>query len=348
MPVPVPARAEPSCPPEDSGLEGAAAADDPRSRCTMDVLSDILSALRLEGTLYFATEFRRPWGVRVPAYGRVARFHLVVRGACWVRVEGEREPVPLEAGDLILVPGGAEHVLADEPDRPCLSLDEVLVRSGFAGRGTLVYGGEDTGGPTRLVCGHFAFDEDLHHPLLEQLPPAIVVRWEEEVRDTPLEHAFRFVAREVHEGRPGHEAVVGRLSEVLFVQIIRTWAARQHDHGLLAALADPRLGAALAAIHERPDASWTLERLGREAALSRTAFATRFRDAVGMTPLQYITFWRMQRAKRLLTGSRLGLDRVAERVGYDSAASFSRAFKKAVGRSPGAWRDASAAAAAEA
>jgi AraC-like DNA-binding protein len=304
----------------------------------MDVLSDILDGLRLRGTLYFTTEFRRPWGLRVPAYRRVARFHLVVRGSCWIRV-ADGEPVELETGDLILIPHGAEHVLADTPDTPCRTVEEVVRSAGFTGRGALVIAGDDGGGAARLVCGHFEFDAGQEHPLVTQLPPALVVRWSESVRDSPLENAFRFIAREVQESRPGHGTVVRRLSEVLFVQAIRFWADRaQPERGLLAALADPRLGAALTAIHAAPAEHWTLERLGREAALGRSAFAARFRAVVGEPPLQYLTRWRVQQASRLLAESRLPLERIAERVGYESAASLSRAFRKTTGSSPGAYR----------
>jgi len=305
----------------------------------MDVLSDILGALRLQGTLYFSTEFRRPWGLRVPAFRRVARFHLVARGSCWVRVIGGEEPVEIETGDLILIPRGAEHVLADTPDTPCRTVDEVVREAGFAGHGALVHGGDDTGGPTRLVCGHFAFDEGFDHPLLAHLPPALVVRWNDAVRDSPLEHAFRFIVREVQEGRPGHEAVISRLSEVLFVQVIRFWAAHTSPaSGVLAALADPRLGGALAAIHGEPRTRWTLDTLGRRAAMGRTAFAERFRRVVGEPPLQYLTRWRIQRARRLLRESQLSIDQIAEQVGYESGASFARTFKKVVGEPPGAYR----------
>jgi AraC-like DNA-binding protein len=305
----------------------------------MDVLSDILGAVRLEGTLYFTTEFTRPWGLRVPARSRVARFHLVVRGTTWLRVIGLDDPLHLEAGDLVLIPHGAEHVLADTPDTPCRTVDEIIRLTGFTGHGTLVFGGEDGGAPTRLVCGHFAFDDGIDHPLLAQLPPALVVRWDEAVRDSPLEHAFRFIAREAQEARPGHSAVVQRLSEVLFVQALRQWAAQSvPDRGLLAALSDRRLAAALSAMHAEPAARWTLDSLGRRAAMGRTAFAERFRQVVGATPLQYLTFWRVQQARRLLTETRLSLAQIALRVGYDSGASFSRVFRKTTGQSPGAYR----------
>jgi AraC-like DNA-binding protein len=305
----------------------------------MDVLSDILDALRLRGTLYFSTEFGRPWGVRVPAYRRVARFHLVVRGHTWVRVLPADHLIHLEAGDLVLVPHGAEHVLADSPDTPCRTVDDVVRMTGFTGTGTLVHGGEDRGGPARLVCGHFEFDEGFHHPFLEQLPPALVVRWSEFVRGSPLEDVFRFITREVQEGRPGHAAVIRRLSEVLFVQAVRFWAAEERPGvGFFAALSDPGLGRAMVAIHEDPSGDWTLETLARRAAMSRTAFAERFRAAVGEPPHRYLTAWRIQAARRLLTDTGLSLEQVAVRVGYDSSSSLSRAFKKVTGTAPGAYR----------
>ncbi len=305
----------------------------------MDVLSDILGALRLQGVLYFSTEFRRPWGLRVPELEGVARFHLVMRGSTWLRVIGTDQPIHLESGDLVLVPHGAEHVLADTPDTPCRTVDEVVERAGFTGSGTLVYGGDDEGSCTRLVCGHFAFDEDLDHPLLTQLPPALVVRWEDAVQGSPLEDVFRFILREVQEGRPGHEAVTRRLSEVLFVQAVRFWAdAESDEHAFLAAVGDRHLGAALSALHADPAAGWTVDALARRAAMSRTAFAERFRDLLGETPHRYLTRWRMQHARRLLAESALPIERVALRTGYGSAASFSRVFKKETGTTPGHFR----------
>lgn len=305
----------------------------------MDVLSDILDALRLRGTLYFSTEFTRPWGLRVPAQARVARFHLMARGRTWLEVVPGGDPVLLEPGDLALVPHGAEHVLSDTPGTPCRTVDDVVEMAGFDGTGALVYGGEDGGGLTRMVCGHFEFDEGFDHVLLERLPPAMVIRWEDAVRDSPLQDAFRFVTHEVQEGRPGHAAVTRRLSEVLFVQAVRFWADRQGvQEGLLAALSDPGLGRALAAIHRDPAEGWTLESLARKAAMSRTLFSERFHSVVGETPHQYLTRWRLQQARRLLAESRLSLERIARTVGYESASSFSRAFKQGVGTPPGTYR----------
>lgn len=305
----------------------------------MDVLSDILDTLRLRGTLYFAIELHCPWGVRVPRFRRVARFHLVSRGSMWVRVTGEAEPVFLETGDLLLVPHGAEHILSGTLDSPVRTVDEVVAAAGFTGHGTLVHGVADSGAPTRLLCGHFEFDEGLDHMFLSQLPALLVMRWDSDVRDSPLEAAFRFVTREAQLAEPGHEAVVRRLSEVLFFQTVRAWARRADvTSGLLPALADKRLAAALMAIHENPGHPWTIDSLCSHAAMGRSAFAERFREVLGETPLRYVTLWRIQRAKRLLAESDLTRDRIASIVGYESAAALSRVFQKVAGVSPGAYR----------
>ncbi len=312
----------------------------------MDVLSDILGAVKLAGTLYFTTSFTPPWGVRVPPLGRVARFHLVVRGVCWVRVEEPNagvaraaEPVRLDPGDLVVVPHGAAHDLSDEPDRPVTVVDRVLEESGFDGRGALVFGGAPDGAPTRMVCGHLGFEGEIDHPLLARLPAAIVIRRDEADVASRVEDIFRIIAREAADERPGRDAVLTRLSEVLFIQALRVWAQRaEHADGLLAALADPHLGGSLAAIHGEPADAWSLDRLSRVAGLSRTVFAERFRRTVGLPPMQYVAFWRMQRARQLLTQTDLTLEAIAERVGYDSAPSFHRAFRSWIGTAPGAYR----------
>lgn len=306
----------------------------------MDVLTDVLDSLRLQGTLYFSTELGRSWGIRVPAFESVARFHLLLRGSCWVEVTGSAEPLRLDAGDLALIPHGAEHVLSDRPSQPARSVDEVVEAAGFDGTGALVYGDADEGGPTRMVCGHLAFDPAFHHPVLDQLPSALVVPWEGGVQGSPLEDLMDFIAREVREARPGHEAVARRLSEVIFVQAVRVWAEEHGDElGLLSALSDSGLSSALQAIHAEPERPWTLEELARRSHMSRTTFAERFRETVGTTPYQYLTGWRMQLARRLLAESSRPIARIASEVGYDSSAAFSRAFKREVGSPPARYRN---------
>ena len=306
---------------------------------TADALSDILRALRLRGTIYFRTEFNPPFGVAVPAFSNVARFHLAARGSCWVQVEGEEAPVHLSQGDLIVIPHGAAHVLGDEPDREATGVDDVVETTGFRGDGALVYGGPDEGRATRLICGHFAFDQAVIHPLLDALPPYIHVTGSETLNHAWLENAMKFVSAESLGGQPGHDAIVHRLSEIIFIQVVRIYVARAGGTaGCLAGITDPEIGRALGAMHAAPATPWTVERLAKEAGMSRTSFAVKFARLVGMTPLAYLTHWRMQEASRLLREAREPILTIAERTGYGSEAAFTRAFKKAFAVTPAAYR----------
>jgi AraC-like DNA-binding protein len=304
-----------------------------------DVLSDILGCLKLKASLYFTTEFSAPWGVRVPPLGSVARFHLVIRGTCWARVEGIKEPVRLESGDLILIPHGAGHVLSDAPQRRAVPVEDVLKRARFRGNGPLVFGGADRAMPTRMLCGHFELDAGVSHPFMRGLPAIIVIRHEEATRHPWLDEVLRLVGGEVRAGRPGSEAIVQRLSEVLFIQAVRAWSeGAGAATGNMAALADPAIGRSLAALHGSPGRAWTLQTMAREAGLSRTLFAARFRRSMGMTPMQYVASWRMHKARELLRPGGPALTEVADRMGYVSAAAFCRVFKKWIGTTPGRYR----------
>jgi len=303
----------------------------------MDVLSDILNIVTLKGSLYFRTQFTPPFGVNVPNYSNVARFHLVTRGQCWVSVSGVEEPVSLAAGDLIVIPHGAEHTLSDAPETPIESLDHVVTAAGFEGSGALVYGGEDNGAPACLVCGHFAFDPNVGRILLDNLPPYILIHGFQTASTGWIDDAMKFITQEVHEEAPGAEAIVNRLSEILFIQTIRHYA-RNASTGLMAGLRDPQLGRALSAIHATPSNDWTVDGLAQEAGLSRTIFSERMRDRLGVSPMQYLTQWRMELASRLLLKKNANLGRVAPEVGYQSVGAFIKAFKKHYGVGPGRYQ----------
>ena len=306
---------------------------------SQDALSDILRALRMKGTIYFRTEFNPPYGVAVPAFSNVARFHLAARGSCWVEVAGEVDPVHLAQGDLIVIPHGAAHLLSDQPGREAASVDEVVEKTGFEGKGALVYGGEEIGRATQLICGHFAFDDAAIHPLLEALPRYIHIPGSESLNNAWLEQAMKFIQVESLNLEPGSDAIVHRLAEIIFIQAVRIYVERVgRDAGSLAGIADPQIGRALAAIHESPEAAWTVDALASEAGMSRTSFATKFAQAIGMTPHSYLTQWRMQDAARRLRETRDPMLRVAEGSGYHSEAAFNRAFKKWFGATPAAYR----------
>lgn len=305
----------------------------------MDVLSDILAHLGLEGSLYFTTEFNPPWGILVPSYKNVIRFHFVVRGECWVRVGKARRPVRLAPGDFILIPHGAQHALLDTATREALTLDDVLARSGYSGTGCLIYGGAQTDRQTRLICGHLAFDASARHPLLDTLPDHLVVRAKEHMSETWFDLTLRFLAHEAGADRTGTSAVIKRLTEIIFIQVLNTWLERERPRqGLLAALADRRLGQSLKAIHRNPPQRWTVASLAREAGMSRTVFAEQFKKLSGLAPLHYLTLWRLEKARCLLAESPHSVAAIADMVGYQSQAAFNRAFKKHTTQSPGAYK----------
>ena len=305
----------------------------------MDVLSDILDTLRFRSALYFTTEFRPPWGVAVPRYSNVARFHLVMDGACWVRVGNEKAADKLVTGDLVMIPHGAAHTLCDRPDGSTEDVGAIMQTHNLDEDGCLVYGGGSRDGAARLVCGHFEFDETDNF-FVDAMPSKVVIRRGNSTVHSAIDSVLALVAAEARSGRDGSQFVLKRLTEILFIQSVRHW----HDHeakaemGLLSAIADRHIGRSLRAVHAATQANWTVESMAREAGLSRTAFAERFRRLVGQSPMSYVTAWRMQRARLLLKESDFSIDRIAVEVGYQSPASFARVFRKITGQSPGAVR----------
>ncbi|REJ78328.1 MAG: AraC family transcriptional regulator [Acidobacteria bacterium] len=306
----------------------------------MDVLSDILRSVHIQGSLYFRTAFNAPWGVSVPRYSNVSRYHLVTRGSCWATVEGHDEKIKLEKGDLIFVTNGASHDLfCGASDPPFLPVDAVVQESGFDGTGALVWGGDKDGETTALVCGHFEFDHERGKMLLSELPPYIHIPNTEIMHYKWLEEAMRFITHEAFEREPGSEAVINRLAEIIFIQSIRTYAKRSSDASrLFSALRDEQLGRVFEAIHEAPEENWTVESMAKAGGMSRTAISQRMNEVLSVTPMAYLTQWRMELAHEALLSTREGIPEIAESVGYQSLSAFTRAFKKHFGRGPGEVR----------
>ena len=307
-----------------------------------DPLSDILTRLTLKGTLYFRTSFTPPWGVAVPAYQHVTRFHFAHRGACDVRIRSTDQVVHVAQGDLIIIPHGAAHDLMGDREvrNAVLPLDTVLERSGYPGHGVLVYGGEDDDRDTQLVCGHFSLARHGSHGLFDRLPDHILIRNYGEHAGRWMETSLRLIAEETAQGRVGAGLIAQKMSEVIFAQALRSFietdaAARAG----LAGFADPHIARALSAFHAAPAASWSVESLAREAGQSRTAFALHFAQTMGVTPMQYLTDWRMQIAQQDLIARTKPIAEIARDAGYASDSAFARVFKREVGQSPAAFRN---------
>lgn len=305
----------------------------------MDLLSNILELLKLKGTLYFRTSFNPPWGVLVPSFENVSRFHFVHRGRFWLTVAGVKEPLLLEQGDLVIITHGAEHALRDQPDRPVKTVDQVVSDAGFAGEGALVMGDQGTGHETQLVCGHFAFDRDATHPLIEELPPYLHIKDFGETSTLWLESTLKLIGAEAGRGNLGSDLIALKLTEIIFTQAIRAYLTGDGQRQLVfKGVVDTYIGRSLTALHRNPADSWTLETMARHAGLSRTAFANRFHELMGMTPIQYLTAWRMQIARRNLVETDASIYQVAEQSGYHSEAAFGRVFKRHFNTAPATYR----------
>ncbi len=307
----------------------------------MDLLSDILSHIQLRGTLYFRTSFTSPWSVKVPAYENVARFHFAHQGRCLIRIDKDKPPVLLEQGDLLIITRGASHTLYCDPktENEAVQLDKVIEQSGFTGTGALVYGELGTNHETQLVCGHFAFAEDARNLLIDALPSHIHIKNYGEDAGIWMEKTLKVIGNEAGKQQLGGDLIAMKLSEIVFAQALRAYLESEGSNiPVLAGFADHNIARVLTAIHKEPGNTWSLERLAEIAAMSRTAFATRFSQCMQITPLGYITYWRIQIARDMLANSSEPIIKIAEHVGYQSEAAFSRVFKKHMTKSPASYR----------
>ena len=302
-----------------------------------DVLTTVMDAVRLRSRVFCRSELKAPWGLALKR-SDYAHFHVIERGGAWLRVEGQ-EPVALAGGDLVVVPHGTGHTLTDSLATKARPLAEMAGRrAGEAGCVVMRGGGE--GAETRLVCGSFRFERREAHPLLELLPPLIHLRPAETPAAEWLEATLRFLTWETREAKPGTETIVSRLTDVIFVQVLRAWiqSLPEGRGGWMGALRDRHVGAALALVHRSPDRDWTNASLAEAVGMSRSRFAARFTALVGEPPVTYLSRWRLETAAGLLQDGALGLGEIASRVGYESEAAFSKAFRRRFGAPPGAWR----------
>lgn len=315
----------------------------------MDVLSDVLRAVRLTGAVYFDFELSSPWvaeapasheiaALVMPAAQRVIEFHVIARGSCWGHAVGQ-EPIRLNEGDLIVFPQGDAHVLASAPGMRRTPDMSIYPRQPTPLPLVYEVGG---GGPdrARLVCGFLGLDERPFNPLLAALPAVIhLSAGHDGSANGWLGTLLNIAVHEAGSVRAGSENILARLSELMFVEALRRYleGLEASESGWLSGLRDEVVGQALAALHAQPREPWTVERLARVVGVSRSVLAERFTQLAGQPPMQYLALWRMQLASRLLLdGSHVAA--VADAVGYESEAAFSRAFKKLLGQSPATWR----------
>jgi len=314
----------------------------------MQALSDILKAARLTGGVFLNAEFTAPWCVATevtrelcaPFLGAAAHlipYHYVVDGELSVSVEGHA-PVALRAGDIVMFPKNDRHVMGSDLSLRPVFGREVIQPPQRGSVYTIRHGGG--GAVTRMICGYLGCDDAYSSPVISSLPATMKLKVEEAGPAEWIRSTFQYAANEVIEDRPGSETVLAKLGELLFVEAVRRYveALPAEQTGWLAGLRDPAVARALALMHGDIARSWTVDELGRQAGLSRSALADRFTRMLGVAPMHYLAHWRMQVAAQELRGTTASLAQVAERVGYDSEAAFSRAFKKTFGSAPATWR----------
>ena len=317
----------------------------------MDPITDVFQTMHVAGVVHARLEATAPWGLaREAEVGKeaiphsaasensppqFAHFGMVSRGNCWLSIEGIPDPLPLTGGDCFLLAPGSTYALRDDPCTRARSFCEVAPRNG----GNVIhYGGG--GVPTTIISGWFRFGQTSVKPLRRLLPQLILVK-ADQAQTLALHATLQLLASEMAEPAPGSEVMVNRLADILFIGCVRAHIASSSEtckSGWLRAIFDPKIGTALKAMHERIENPWTVETLAVAAGMSRSAFALRFRELLGETPLEYLTNWRMYKATGLLREGDKKLFEVAKSVGYDSDAAFSKAFKRVLGVAPREFR----------
>jgi len=302
----------------------------------MDVLSDILQTVKLHGTVYFHARFQSPWGMRIPA-GQFANFHIVTSGECFVEID-DNNHILLQKGDMVLFPRGDSHALVDSLQTDTVTANELLNNSRTTQSNEIVFGGNGSHSSS-LICGHFEYNREYPHPLFETLPSSI------HISATNNPNATWFIiaselATQISSGQGmGKEAVINRLSESLFIQILADYMQTIEDQAtFLAALQNRNLALALNAIHDDISHDWCITELAKIASMSKSVFSAKFHSAVGEPPIIYLARWRMLKAREMLIETTMPINLISEKVGYQSEFSFSKAFKKMTGLTPGTVR----------
>ncbi len=319
----------------------------------MDVLSEVLSAVRLTSAFYFEVRAREPWATLTPAMTNIGHvvmpqaehvipFHVMMEGSAWAWPEElGLEPGHLEAGDVIMMSHGHSHLMASSDTLPQVpTVDTRVYQEAAASKApytSVSIGGAGT--PARFVCGYLGCDVRPFNPLLSALPEMMVIKPGDQGRAL-LQTLIQAALGEEENTMAGSGTILTKLSELMVVQALRLYIDKlpAGQTGWLAGLRDPQVGAVLWQIHNHPAEPWTLQSLAEAAGMSRSKLAERFAVYTGQPPMQYLTRWRMQLAARRLEAHGASLGQVAEAVGYASEAAFQRAFKKHVGETPGAWR----------
>ncbi|TKT90418.1 AraC family transcriptional regulator [Dyadobacter frigoris] len=294
----------------------------------MDALSEILEIIKHKGVVYEKIDFSAPWGIALPDDNN-AQFWRLVKGKCIVTIPGE-SMIEMKEGDTVLVPNGAAHWIADSADSKRIPSSEFLKARDS---GNHLFSG--AGEKTIMIGGHFAFEDKPGHPFLKDLPKVIHINNLEPGVNSWLRMTCDLIFNELDQEQPGSRKIINSLADAIFIHIIRAYLKQSGDGGgFLSALNDERISSVLKMMQYAPEKNWTIEQLSRHAGMSRSSFCIAFKKLVGETPLEYLTNWRMMKAKEILAQGNEKISEVALKVGYQSEAAFSRIFKLKVNQTP--------------
>ena len=298
----------------------------------MDALSTVLEATGLKSVVYSKFPLAAPWGLDIVKDGN-SQFWRLVSGSCTIG-SPEGRVIEMAEGDLVFVPHGSAHWIADSATSLRMPSPE-FVKARRAGIPVFNSGGN----VTTLIAGHFEFDYQPLHPFLKDLPPIIHIRKYVTENQLLLKQVTQLMLEELNNERPGSSIMLKSLSEIMFINIIRAYLEQAApDTGFLSALNDPRISKALKLMQDLPQNDWTLESLASEIGMSRSVFFNQFKKLVHETPLSYLTNWRIRQAQRLLMTDNSNISEIAANVGYQSESAFNRIFKSKTGQTPAMYR----------
>jgi AraC-like DNA-binding protein len=310
------------------------------------LINDVLEGLRLQSSVFCRMTLSGDWGLAKSALAG-APFHLMLTGRAWLLKDDMEGALPLDPGDIVVLPRGEKHSLVSRPDADTVPFRQVADSMGLSPwmPGTR-YKAVDlrlgTGSLTNtLISGVFDFSNHPRNPLLGALPSVMMMRATAgSAASNAVASITALLDAEMLSGMPGAESVSSRLADILFIQVVRHHLALADTlpQGWLRGITDKEIAPALALMHRAPERSWSVEALGREVGMSRSRFALRFHDVVGQAPLEYLTQWRMYQAAERLAEGKFALPTVAKLAGYQSEVSFSKAFKRWAGQSPAQYR----------
>lgn len=304
----------------------------------VDILSEVLDKIQLTSSYWYRTSFAGEWGIKFPKEENIAKFHIVTHGEFWFEAPKQKIKSLAEQGDILILFKGMEHNLISSPKVKPETEISFRSKANLSNSQVLEYGDQNKL-KSNIVCGHFNFNGGPDHPFLRSLPSIVHVRANENSHSPWLIMLINIIEFETKSNQPGRNSLVKKLTEIIFIQALRIYMRKSvKTNGFLKLIANPSISKTLEAIHRQVGRKWGLKELAEIAGMSRTNYSVKFKELSGMTPLDYLTYCRLETAKQMLKETTKSIPEVSESVGYPSHEHFQKLFKKKIGQTPSAYR----------